>query len=515
MILEMHSHTSEHSVCSRIDAVSLVQAVHNMGFEGIVLTDHHYLWMPEEMEDLRRRAGIPEYFIILAGQEVATSDAGHVLVYGAERTLSEKTPLPAIRQEFPEAAIVWAHPYRNGHKPSPEGLTNPYRDAVEIFSSNHTVVELNRGVRDWHRHKFAATGGTDAHSTANVGRYPTIFEHPVKSIGDLAAEIRAGRCRPLYKEITRSRAPHIEVVELVIGLKGANKVRENLVIKRYNRLDAWERGNRTSHILKELGRYSFHGGKFRVPRPLGSDAEELVLIEEGVRGRTLFERVLRADVEHARFYLQLAAQWLANLHNMKLQITPPDEFMETEPHRLAHYVSNSDRIDPKHARRISEITNHVLEAERVLYLHHPERMVQGHGDYHPKNLFIGQDNPDDSESSYISAVDFDDSYCMPPAFDVGTFITQFRSQFFHHRDVLKTVNEDFFLATYLQYAEDAGDDFLAQVELFKARASLSIIYFLIKIGLGDSENLWRILVEAEHSLTSLSIHESHAEFRAD
>jgi hypothetical protein len=139
--------------------------------------------------------------------------------------------------------------------------------------------------------------------------------------------------------------------------------------------------------------------------------------------------------------------------------------------------------------------------------------VQGHGDYHPRNIFIGQDNPDDKESIYVAAVDFNSSYVMPPAFDVGTFVAQFRNQFFHHRDVLKKVTEDFFLDTYLQNAENIDEDFFAQVELFRARTNLSIIYLLIKVGLGESEDLWRVMVEAEHCLANLSINEAHAELR--
>ncbi|HEX8947833.1 MAG TPA: hypothetical protein VF790_02655, partial [Dissulfurispiraceae bacterium] len=49
-----------------------------------------------------------------------------------------------------------------------------------------------------------------------------------------------------------------------------------------------------------------------------------------------------------------------------------------------------------------------------------------------------------------------------------------------------------------------GNGFLSEIELFKARTSLSISYYLIKVGLGTSENLWRVLVEAEHSLAGLA-----------
>jgi hypothetical protein len=45
-------------------------------------------------------------------------------------------------------------------------------------------------------------------------------------------------------------------------------------------------------------------------------------------------------------------------------------------------------------------------------------------------------------------------------------------------------------------------DFLRQTELFRARTNLSIAAYLIKVGLGESDNVWRVLVEAERALTN-------------
>ena len=49
----------------------------------------------------------------------------------------------------------------------------------------------------------------------------------------------------------------------------------------------------------------------------------------------------------------------------------------------------------------------------------------------------------------------------------------------------------------------AISDFLRQVELFRARTNLSIAAYLIKVGLGESDNLWRVLLEAEQALTNI------------
>ncbi len=51
MILEMHCHTLEHSACSNVQAADLVQSVFDKGLQGIVITDHHYLWSFEDIRD--------------------------------------------------------------------------------------------------------------------------------------------------------------------------------------------------------------------------------------------------------------------------------------------------------------------------------------------------------------------------------------------------------------------------------------------------------------------------------
>ncbi len=50
----------------------------------------------------------------------------------------------------------------------------------------------------------------------------------------------------------------------------------------------------------------------------------------------------------------------------------------------------------------------------------------------------------------------------------------------------------------------AIEDFPAHVDLFKARTCLSILYYLAKIQMGDAEEFWRILVEAERSLAAVA-----------
>ena len=502
MIFEMHCHTAEHSGCSHVSAADVVQHNFDVDLQGTVLTDHHYLWPPEEIEALRRRLKVPDYYLILSGQEVNTPEMGDILVYGADVSIEKGTTLETIRKQFPGAAIVWAHPYRDEKLPTRDDLLHPSIDAIEIFSSNHTIAESNRGLRNWHDLRFTAIAGTDTHALSYAGLYPTVFDHPVLTVSELAGELRAGRCRPFFKEIPRSGSSSTQVTEITIGNGTRGDIRERYVIKKHKDFSTWRSAAQKLQVMDQIRRHGFDKGRFRVPSPLGNDRESLTTIEEGINGKTLFEKLVEADPREASNHLEMAAEWLARLHNCRLQILPPEEFFSDERRRLERYLSAFYNTGHRHTRKAQEIMDRVFEFETASYGNHPEKLVQGHGDFHPKNIFVGQ-NSDVSSSRFVAAIDFGSSYTMPPAFDVGTFLAQFRNQFYDRPEVLEKISEDVFLQKYLAEARPLDADFLRQVEVFRARTSLSISYYLIKLKLGESENLWRVLVEAEHHLARL------------
>jgi thiamine kinase-like enzyme len=499
VLLEIHCHTAEHSSCSHVSATDLVRQVCRGGLEGIVITDHHYLWPQAELITLKREAGAPDFFLILSGQEVFTSDMGDILIYGARDTIPKGTSLLRIRTEYPEAALILAHPYRNGKKPGQDVLKNTLLDGVEIFSSNHSVSDNTRGLRDWHRYKFVATAGTDTHGAKYAGLYPTLFDHPVETIEGLAEEFREGRCRPFFKEIPRAGAT-LRVDEVTIGTKGENEIRERIIIKKFQNDEKWLSAERAFYIMEEIAHHGFDGGTYRVPRLIEEDKENMVLIEEGLRGSSLFEKLIRSSSEDGRHFIQLSARWLARLHNQRLQVTPVEEFLETEQVRLRRYVEHFVNIRHRHTERAREIMKAVLAAETALFQGRHDFLLQGHGDFHPKNIYIGQEDLNRRETLYVAAIDFSSSYCLPPAFDIGTFLAQFQNQFLDYPEVLQEMREDIFIDAYVTAAEQVERDLLRQVGLFSARTNLSIASFLIKVGLGEGENLWRVLVDAERAL---------------
>jgi 3',5'-nucleoside bisphosphate phosphatase len=500
MLMEMHCHTAEHSACSSVPAVELVRRVLARGLQGIVLTDHHYLWQEPELKMLRRNAGVPDHFLIFSAQEVNTRDWGDILVYGADVPIPRGSSLAVIRTDWPQAALVWAHPYRNGRLPDDSQLLCSDLDGVEIFTSNHSIAENSRALFDWHRLRFVAIAGTDTHGSQYAGTYPTIFDHPVRHIHELAAELRLGRCRPFFKEIPHSGA-NSQVTEVTIGTKGETETRERIIIRTITSPRKWKSAERAASIITALAGSGFCDKRFRVPLSIGVDAEHMTLIEQGVRGKSLFDKIVAASPADGRTYLELAARWLGRLHAARLAVTPPGEFAKHELERLEHYVSRFTAIDHRHTKRAQGIRDAVIEAEQRLFATTSGLgLVQGHGDFHPKNVIIGQDNQENRETLFAAAIDFESSLMLPPAFDVGTFLAQFRNQFFAFPEILARLPEEAFLDAYTVEAGPLSAEFVGQVDIFRARTNLSIASYLIKVGMGESEDLWRVLVEAERAL---------------
>lgn len=507
MVAELHCHTSEHSACSHVNAVELIRRANDLGMQAIVITDHHYQWSDEELKEIKKKAEVPDIFQVLAGQEFKTANFGDVLVFGVKETIKkQELSLEDLRNRYPDAAIIWAHPYRHNKIPKKEKLFHPALDGIEIFSSNYSVSEASRALKDWHEFKYTAIAGTDTHALSYTGSYPTIFDHPFDSIEGLVSEIKAGRCRPYFKEIPRTGTTNTKITEVSIGPKSSSS-RKKIIVKNYDDVKAWKEGERTYQVVNEILKKGFYEGKFRIPKPLDKDRHNLSLMEEHVSGETLYESLLNAEPEEAKKCLRMAAGWLAKLHNLELKITPDDEYYGIEQDRLEYYLEGLREVDHPHTKRVEQIVSEVWKNENELLKSFPEELVQSHGDYHLKNIFIGRDEKNGKE--YVSAIDFDSSYQLPRAFDVGSFAAQYKNMFFDYPEVRRKAPLDIFIQEYINHSDKLNHDFDAQVNLYKARTNLSIIYYLVKVGKGDSENFWTILVDSEKSLAQMAFIKSN------
>ncbi len=505
MLIDIHLHSSRHSACSVAEPADLVREAAERNLQGAVFTEHHYLWSRDELEKLRAEIGIGPHFLLFAGQEVET-EIGHVLVFGADRSIRSKTALAELRRRWPAAALVWAHPFR-GKTPEAEELKNPHLDGVEILNTNHTAKDHYRALNLWHRCRFTAVAGSDAHEPRRAGVFPTDFDHPVKTVREMAAEIRAGRCRPFLKEIPRAGG-NIVVTAINLGAKGTDEYRQRLILKRVTDRKKWKSSSGALEVVSSLLERGFGTGTYRVPRIIEVDERERIIIEEGQRGKLLFELLPGVSPRVGVRYFRLAARWLARLHGEGLRVSDPERTRKKEKRRFQSYLARFQRAGHPRQEEVRRLLEWTAAREDDLFRREGSRMVQVHGDYHPKNIIIGQDRMQDISTLFISVIDFDNSLLFDPAFDLGSFLSQFRYQFRHFPRVLENCREEDFIGAYLKERPEAGADLRNKIGLFRVRADLSIANYLLKVGQGDSPDLERILADSE----ALMHNSSHTTF---
>ena len=77
-IFDLHMHTSRHSPDSVINPFSLMHRARDLKLDGIVITEHDFLWTEGELGELR--AAVPQV-MVFGGVEVSAKE-GHFLCYG-------------------------------------------------------------------------------------------------------------------------------------------------------------------------------------------------------------------------------------------------------------------------------------------------------------------------------------------------------------------------------------------------------------------------------------------------
>lgn len=192
MKFDLHMHTRRHSHDADSDPFDLVRAAVAAGLDGIVITEHDYLWPEEELEELRAAA---PGLVILGGVEV-TGRGGDVLCYGVTNPFALRRGIawPELCREVHRqgGACVAAHPNRWG-QPFEKILREqtPELDGIEVMSNNMDL-DLRRQAAELlakHPH-FAQLGNSDSHVPGTVGCCYTDFDCVIRTSADLVAAIR-------------------------------------------------------------------------------------------------------------------------------------------------------------------------------------------------------------------------------------------------------------------------------------------------------------------------------------
>lgn len=193
MKFDLHMHTSRHSPDADTDPFELVESAVKAGLDGIVITEHDFLWTEDELNELRAAA---PGLVILAGVEV-TGRGGDMLCYGVTNpfALPRGIEWGKLTREVHKqgGACVAAHPNRWG-QPFEKLLKEqkPELDGIEVMSNN-----MDRELRDKAQElltkypHFAQLGNSDSHQPWSVGCCYTDFDADIRTNADLVAAIRA------------------------------------------------------------------------------------------------------------------------------------------------------------------------------------------------------------------------------------------------------------------------------------------------------------------------------------
>jgi predicted metal-dependent phosphoesterase TrpH len=193
MKFDLHMHTARHSPDADTEPFELVQAAIRAGLDGIVITEHDYMWTEDELAELRAAA---PGLVILAGVEV-TGRGGDVLCYGVTDpgALPRGIEWPDLTREVHRqgGACVAAHPNRWG-QPFEKLLREqrPELDGIEVMSNNMDADLRQRAAELLAKYPhFAQLGNSDSHQPETVGCCCTDFDAEIRTSADLVAAIRA------------------------------------------------------------------------------------------------------------------------------------------------------------------------------------------------------------------------------------------------------------------------------------------------------------------------------------
>jgi predicted metal-dependent phosphoesterase TrpH len=202
MKFDLHMHTSRHSPDSFIAPLELVRRAAEVGLDGVVITEHDYLWPEEELRELCEAA---PGLVVLSGVEVTGRD-GDLLVYGVTDPFSLRRGTPWVdlcREAHRQGGVaVAAHPYRWGQRFDRVLLERrPELDGIEAMTNNMDA-ELRRraaGILRDYPH-LAGLGSSDSHEVDVVGVCFTEFDADIQSNADLVAAIRSHRLQARDRE---------------------------------------------------------------------------------------------------------------------------------------------------------------------------------------------------------------------------------------------------------------------------------------------------------------------------
>lgn len=204
MFIDLHIHTNPLSPCSVLAPEEAIETAKRLGLDGICFVEHDAIWPKGEIEALAHR----HKFLILRGMEVNTN-YGHVMVFGLGEYKEEIYYFDRLINyvQIINGATIIAHPFRDpqylrggygimhwGLKPEDASKRPIFHlvDGIEVFNGHSSPGENDLALEVARHLNLAITGGSDAHTKEEIGKYATFFKNKIADEEDLIREIKSG-----------------------------------------------------------------------------------------------------------------------------------------------------------------------------------------------------------------------------------------------------------------------------------------------------------------------------------
>jgi predicted metal-dependent phosphoesterase TrpH len=180
-----------------MDPLVMLRRARSLGLDGLVITEHDWLWTEPELDELRKQA--PD-LVILSGIEVSARE-GHFLSYGVTNPFAVPRGIPVAdlcREVHRQGGVVvGAHPFRFGQRfDDILQRDKPDLDGLEMMSSNMDPECRRRAHEVQSRLGVAQLGNSDAHHEETLGYCFTHFAADIAGMNDLVDAIRQRRTTP-------------------------------------------------------------------------------------------------------------------------------------------------------------------------------------------------------------------------------------------------------------------------------------------------------------------------------
>lgn len=236
-IYETHLHTSEASGCGRVPGRDYIAYMKQLGYSGIIVTDHFFNGNTCIPKDLPWETRIQRYclgyqhakeeafsadpdFSVFFGLEV-NFEGDEYLLYGVDEDWLSARPdlLSYDRHALYDAVhaagglMIQAHPYRERNYLSKIHLSPFTCDGVEVYNAANQSYMNALACAHAQKYQLLTSAGSDIHFFGEERMGGVAFTHPIHTIQEFIHCFLAGEAIPVARIEDGSFVPVTQLTE--------------------------------------------------------------------------------------------------------------------------------------------------------------------------------------------------------------------------------------------------------------------------------------------------------------